>query len=93
MLSYGWAYGSKGTKLKGKDFILAITIGGPESDYQAGGKNKFTTSELTKPFQATANLIGMRFLPIFKRYGVRLFSGEDLQKSAEDLVKYLKAEY
>ncbi|MDF2911126.1 MAG: yrkL [Sporolactobacillus laevolacticus] len=93
VLTYGWAYGSEGTKLKGKDFILAISIGGPESNYQAGGSNQFSVSELIKPFQAMANLTGMRFLPIFKKHGVRLLSSEDLQESAEEFVRYLKAEY
>ncbi|GGL60564.1 NAD(P)H-dependent oxidoreductase [Sporolactobacillus putidus] len=93
VLTYGWAYGSNGTKLRGKDFILAISIGGSEANYQAGGSNQFSVSELVKPFQATANLTGMRFLPVFKKLGVRLFSSEEIQQSAEELVKYLKAEH
>lgn len=28
VLTHGWAYGSKGIKLRGKDFMLAISIGG-----------------------------------------------------------------
>ncbi|TGA96608.1 general stress protein [Sporolactobacillus shoreae] len=93
VLTHGWAYGSKGTKLRGKDFILAISIGGPGVHYQAGGSNQFTISELIKPFQATANLIGMRFLPVFKKLGVNQFSNKETQQSAEELVTYLKAEY
>lgn len=93
VLTHGWAYGSGGTNLQGKDFILAVSIGGSGVHYQAGGSNKFTISELLRPFQATANLIGMRFLPIFNKLGVNLFSNEEAKQSAEELVEYLKAEH
>lgn len=93
VLTQGWAYGSGGTKLHGKELLLAISIGAPESVYQAGGASEFTISEFTRPFQATANLIGMRFLPIFKQYGASYLSKEDVQNSAEEFVSYLKAEH
>jgi glutathione-regulated potassium-efflux system ancillary protein KefG len=93
VLTYGWAYGSAGTKLRGKEFVLAISTGGPEVAYQAGGFNQYSISELTKPFQATANLTGMRFLPTFKTQGARLLTNEQVRESAEQLVLHLKASY
>lgn len=33
VLTYGWAFTSKGNKLRGKELGLAISIGGAESDY------------------------------------------------------------
>jgi glutathione-regulated potassium-efflux system ancillary protein KefG len=93
VLSYGWAYGAEGTKLRGKDFVLAISTGGPESAYQAGSFNHYSMSELTKPFQATANLTGMRFLPTFKIQGVRFLEENQVKESAEQLVRHLKAPY
>ncbi|QWU16155.1 glutathione-regulated potassium-efflux system ancillary protein KefG [Paenibacillus sophorae] len=91
VLTYGWAYGAEGTKLHGKEFVLAISTGGPEAAYQAGGFNHYSMSELTKPFQATANLTGMRFLPTFTMQGVRLLTNEQICESAEALVRHLKA--
>lgn len=93
VLTYGWAYGNEGTKLHGKDFLLAVSMGAPESSYQAGGEFNVTISELIRPFQATANLIGMRFFPIFKQYGSLNISKEDAESSAEKLVDYVKAEH
>jgi len=93
VLAYGWAYGSEGTKLRGKEFVLAIATGGPEAAYQAGGYNHFSMSELTKPFQATANLTGMRFLPTFTKQGVRFLTKEQVLDSAEELVRHLKNNY
>lgn len=93
VLTHGWAYGTGGTKLQGKELLLAISIGAQESVYQAGGAFGFTISELTRPFQLTANLIGMRFLPLFKQYGALYLSKEDVQNSAEKLADYIKAEH
>lgn len=73
--------------------MLAISTGGPEVAYQAGGYNHYSMSELTKPFQATANLTGMRFLPTFTAQGVRFLTNEQIRESAENLVSHLKALY
>ncbi|MDM5201281.1 NAD(P)H-dependent oxidoreductase [Fictibacillus enclensis] len=93
VLTYGWAYGSEGTKLHGKELMLAISTGGPEDAYQAGGYNQFSLNELLKPFQATANLTGMRYLPVFKTQGVRLLNEEEVKASAETLVIHIKKAY
>lgn len=89
VLSYGWAYGSQGTNLHGKEFMLAISTGGPEAAYQAGGYNQYSMSELTKPFQAMANLTGMRFLPAFTLQGVRMLNENQVIESAEELVNHI----
>lgn len=89
VLTYGWAYGSEGTKLHGKDFMLAISTGGPEAAYQAGGYNHYSMSELTKPFQATANLTGMRFLPSFVLQGVRMLGEDQVRESAEEYINHI----
>lgn len=93
VLTHGWAYGTGGTKLHGKELLLAISLGAQESDYQAGGEYNITISELIRPFQVTANYIGMRFLPAFTQYGTLHLSKEDVKNSAEKLVDYLKAEH
>ncbi len=58
---YGFAYGSTGDKLKGKEFLISTTIGGPVDAYQEGGYNNFTIQELLRPLEQTANLAGMKF--------------------------------
>ncbi|NHM30239.1 NAD(P)H-dependent oxidoreductase [Neobacillus terrae] len=89
VLTYGFAYGSKGTRLQGKEFMLAISSGGPAEAYQAGGYNHYSMSELTRPFQATANLCGMHFLPSFLLQGMMTLTEERLQESAETLAAYV----
>jgi len=58
---YGFAYGSTGDKLNGKEFLISTTIGGPADSYKEGGHNKFTIEEYLKPLEQTANLAGMIF--------------------------------
>jgi putative NADPH-quinone reductase len=65
VLTYGWAYGSQGRKLQGKEFLIATSIGGRQEVYQAGGSNHFTMSEILRPLHATANMCKMTYLPAF----------------------------
>jgi len=58
---YGFAYGSSGDKLTGKELLISTTVGGPEDTYKEGGHNNFTISELLKPLEQTAKFTGMNF--------------------------------
>ncbi|HEY5997873.1 MAG TPA: NAD(P)H-dependent oxidoreductase, partial [bacterium] len=61
VLTYGFAYGSTGDKLRGKDFLVSTTIGGPAEAYCEGGYNNFTIGELLSPLRQMCNLTGMRY--------------------------------
>ncbi|WP_442899795.1 NAD(P)H-dependent oxidoreductase [Flammeovirga sp. MY04] len=66
VFSYNFAYGSKGDKLKGKNFLLSFTVGGPEESYSPTGYNHFKIEDFTKPMEQTAYLAQMNFLkPIY----------------------------
>ncbi len=82
VLVYGWAYGPGGIALKGKEWVSAISTGGPADSYQAGGHNNYAMSELLKPLQQTANLTGMIFLPSFVFQGAVTAGAEDVEASA-----------
>jgi len=82
VLSYGFAYGPGGDKLRGKALMVATTTGGPAEAYQAGGFNRYTMSELLRPLQATANLTGMSYLPIFSVHGVLTLDDAALDHAA-----------
>ena len=63
VLTYNWAYGPQGKALGGKEWVSAISTGGPAHSYQAGGYNGYSMSEFLKPLQQTANLIQTKFRP------------------------------
>lgn len=89
VLMYGWAYGSNGIKLHGKELMVAVTTGGPSDSYRPGGYNQFTLPELLRPFQATSNLIGTIFLPIFNLSGVNNLDDAGLQMSTESYIRHV----
>ena len=62
VLTEHFAFGYRGDALHGKDFGMVLVIGLPEKDYQTGGQEGFSISELTKPFQAMAKKTGMHYL-------------------------------
>ncbi|MED3867076.1 NAD(P)H-dependent oxidoreductase [Priestia megaterium] len=88
VLSYGWAFGSKGNRLHGKDLLIAVTTGAAEENYSPEGNFKYTVSELLRPLQATSNLIGTRYLKPYVLYGVNQLSDEQLAQSAKNYVVY-----
>lgn len=69
VLEHDFAYGHYGTALQGKKFISVITTGGSEEAYCRQGHNYFTIRELLAPFEQTARLCGMEYLPPFVIYG------------------------
>jgi glutathione-regulated potassium-efflux system ancillary protein KefF len=72
VLEHGWAYGSGGTALKGKDFWLAVTTGGTHDSYQEAGYHGRAFSDFLPPFQQTAELCGMRWLSPLILHGANL---------------------
>ncbi|MFE1245252.1 NAD(P)H-dependent oxidoreductase [Fictibacillus sp. NPDC058756] len=89
VLTYGWAYGTGGDNLRGKQLLIALSAAGPDTSYVAGGYNNYTMSELLRPLQATSNLIGTRYITPFTVHGVRFLSAEQVQESAERYAQYV----
>ena len=71
VLEHGFAYGTGGTALHGKILLDALSAGGPESAYCAGGYNHFPIAELLRPLEQTASLCGMTWLPPFALFAAR----------------------
>ncbi|MFS0727693.1 NAD(P)H-dependent oxidoreductase [Paenibacillus sp. 1P07SE] len=65
VLTFGWAYGPGGDRLHGQEWRVAVTAGSPAASYGGEGYNKYTLEEMLRPFEATANLVGARWLPLF----------------------------
>lgn len=77
VLRYGWAYGQGGTALHGKDLWLVASTGGPEASYHPQGYNRYFFDAFLPPYEQTAALCGMRFLPPLLFHGAhRARAGE-----------------
>ncbi len=89
VLNYGFAYGPGGDQLKGREFLILVSTGGPEHSYHAGGYNNFTMAEFLKPFQQTATLAGMTYLRPFVAHGMAVATQEQIEENVPHMLAYL----
>jgi glutathione-regulated potassium-efflux system ancillary protein KefG len=82
VLEYGWAYGTGGTALTGKRVFNAISCGGPRHVYAPEGRNRFTIRQFLAPFDQTAVLCKMKFMPPFVVDGTHRLSSFDTELHA-----------
>jgi putative NADPH-quinone reductase len=89
VLEYGWAYGTGGEALHGKELAQAVSTGGPDTAYRPDGYNGITMSELLRPFERSAALCGMTYRAPFLLQGVRLKKQLDVEVHAEAYRQWL----
>ena len=78
VLEHGFAYGHEGKALIGKKFLSAITTGGAEDSYQSTGHNRFSLRSFLLPFEQTAYLCGMEYLPPFVIQGTHQIHNQQI---------------
>ncbi|RLP06730.1 NAD(P)H-dependent oxidoreductase [Propionibacterium australiense] len=84
VLTHGWAYGSTGNALHGKELLIAVSTGAPAARYTHEDGFKYQVTDLLRPFQATSNLIGTRFVMSFVTAGAMTISEADLAARARE---------
>jgi len=90
VLRYGWAYGSGGTALRGKDLWLVASTGSPEAAYRPDGPQRYFFDAFLPPYEQTATLCGMRFLPPLLLHGAHRLDDDALAAHAAVLVDRLR---
>lgn len=93
VLAYGWAYGSTGDKLHGKELLITISTGGASTDYAHDGSAHYTVTDLLRPLQATSDLIGTKYLEPFITGGALTITEGILEERAREYVAYLNKEH
>lgn len=103
VLTYGWAYGageddgqsettaSHGRALRGKDFWLVATTGGTEEAYHPRGYNRYFFDAFLPPYEQTAALCGMRFLPPLVLHGAHTISPTEVDEHIEVFAQRLQS--
>lgn len=92
VLTHGWAYGSTGTALHGKELGIAVSPGAPASSYERTGAARYTVHELMRPLQATSALIGTRFLTPFITAGTMGLTEAGLSERAAAYTDWLTSD-
>ncbi|NME68241.1 NAD(P)H-dependent oxidoreductase [Flammeovirga aprica] len=97
VLDHGFAFGINGNKLKGKELLTAVTVGGPEEAYQRVTANSFTMEDFIKPFEQTAMLMGMNFRKTYAVYNAITLGRENntskLTKLAKEFIDHITDPY
>ena len=91
VLLYGWAYGSTGKALAGKELLVAVSTGGSSDAYSHEASYGYTITELLRPLQATANMVQMTYLKPFTTTGILTITDEALTQRAEDYAAVLQS--
>ncbi|MFF2481371.1 hypothetical protein [Paenibacillus sp. NPDC058071] len=65
------AYFTSSDNLKGREFLIARTMGGSEKQYRAGGDNLFTLSEYLRPIQGTFPIDQLKMILKTRQNGMR----------------------
>lgn len=78
VLAFRWAYGPGGHALAGKDLWLVTSTGGNEASYRPDGTHRHFFDAFLPPYEQTAELVGMRFLPPFVLHGAHRASEDEI---------------
>ncbi len=82
VFAFGWAYGPGGDALRGKDLWLTTSTGGAEEAYRPDGHNRYFFDAFLPPYEQTAALCGMRWLPPLVLHGAHRASAAELDEHA-----------
>lgn len=79
VLAFGWAYGPGGAALRGKDLWLVASTGGPQDSYRPDSYNRYFFDAFLPPYEQTAMLCGMRFVPPLVLHGAHRVDDDALR--------------
>lgn len=83
VLEHGWAYGKTGKALKDKPLLQVITTGGRRENYSPTGRDRFTIMQLLEPFNQTAQVCNMIYLPPYVVHGTHVMNKADYERSGK----------
>lgn len=89
VLAFGWAYGPGGTALRGKDLWLVTSTGSAEAAYRPGGTHRHFFDAFLPPYEQTAALCGLRFLPPMVLHAAHRVGESELAAHVEVYVQRL----
>jgi glutathione-regulated potassium-efflux system ancillary protein KefF len=89
--AFGWAYGPGGEALQGKDLWLVASTGGPEASYRPDGHNRYFFDAFLHPYEQTAALAGLRWLPPLVLHGAHRATDAELLAHAGLFVQRLQS--
>lgn len=99
VLTYDWAYGSGGKAFAGRKTGIAVSLGAPAADYQAGGAVGYTVAEALRPFELSLRYCQADWQPLFAFHTIDSNAGYNeaaaklAAQSAMDYLAHLEKHY
>ncbi|AWO00796.1 NAD(P)H oxidoreductase [Chitinophaga alhagiae] len=90
VLEHGWAYGKNGTRLQGKRMMNVLSMAGNEQAYSAQGHHGHPVNAFLLPFEQTARLCYMQYLPPFTVHSSNALSDQQLNEHANRYIQLLE---
>lgn len=91
VLEHGWAYGKNGTALQGKYLLQVISTGGNEGAYSPEGHHGHVIKQFMLPFEQSAKLCHMQYLPPFVIHGTNQLTEQQLDQYAAGYTRLLQS--
>ena len=94
VLEHGWAYGKEGKALQGKTLMQVITTGGRKENYNPTGRDRYTITQLLEPFNQTAKVCNMTYIPPFVVHGAHSMTQEEYTENGKlyrQILEYLES--
>jgi glutathione-regulated potassium-efflux system ancillary protein KefG len=83
VLEHGFAYGEQGNALEGRAVQHIVSTPDSESSFIEGGSNKVPLVEYMRPYQQTAEICNMEYLPPLCFYDNANLNDEQIRSCAE----------
>ena len=84
VLEYGFAYGADARALEGKTLFNAVSCGARREVYSRDGGYRNELKDFFCPFEQTARLCGMEYLPPFVVHGTHSLGRPEIGRHAAD---------
>ncbi len=91
VLTYGFAYGSKGDALANKNIMLCCTNGSSQNDYEQIGKGQIGLNDLLLPFDWTFTYCKMNYKTPFIIYDTGSLQEQDLVFETDKLIQTISS--
>jgi glutathione-regulated potassium-efflux system ancillary protein KefG len=89
VLEHGWAYGRQGHAIDGKKIFNAVTSGAEMEAYSPSGLQRSPIKHFLLPFERTAQLCRMIYLPPFWVPGTHKLNPKQIRKFSDQYRKLL----
>lgn len=83
-MSYGWAYGSAGDKLKNRKVALGVSAGIKKENYSEQGRYRYTLEQMLVSFETTFLYCKANYRSLFAVYGNEDKAGENVPGSENE---------